>query len=79
MCIRDRYNKVKSAGTANVTKAERKEKTEETPLLYDLTTLQKEANAKHGFTAEQKMCIRDSPRPVADGNFPKMRRAIWSL
>ena len=51
------YNKVKSAGTATVTKAERKEKTEETPLLYDLTTLQKEANAKHGFTAEQTLEI----------------------
>ena len=51
------YNKVKSADTATVTKAERKEKTEETPLLYDLTTLQKEANAKHGFTAEQTLEI----------------------
>mgnify|MGYP000755172085 FL=1 len=51
------YNKVKSAGTATVTKAERKEKTEDTPLLYDLTTLQKEANAKHGFTAEQTLEI----------------------
>ena len=51
------YNKVKSAGTATVTKAERKEKTEETPLLYDLTTFQKEANAKHGFTAEQTLEI----------------------
>ena len=51
------YDKVKSAGTATVTKAERKEKTEETPLLYDLTTLQKEANTKHGFTAEQTLEI----------------------
>ena len=51
------YNKVKSAGTATVTKAERKEKTEETPLLYDLPTLQQEANAKHGFTAEQTLEI----------------------
>ena len=25
--------------------------------LYDLTTLQKEANAKHGFTAEQTLEI----------------------
>ena len=31
------YNKVKETGTATVTKAERKEKIEETPLLYDLT------------------------------------------
>ena len=51
------YNKVKAAGFATVTKAECKEKTEETPLLYDLTTLQKEANAKHGFTAEQTLEI----------------------
>ena len=51
------YNKVKETGTATVTKAERKEKTEETPLLYDLTTLQKEANTKHGFTAEQTLEI----------------------
>ena len=50
-------NKVKEAGFATVTKAERKEKIEETPLLYDLTTLQKEANAKHGFTAEQTLEI----------------------
>ena len=51
------YNKVKEAGFATVTKAERKEKIEETPLLYDLTTLQKEANAKHVFTAEQTLEI----------------------
>ena len=51
------YNKVKEAGTAAVTKVERKEKTEETPLLFDLTTLQKEVNAKHGFTAEQTLGI----------------------
>ena len=51
------YNKVKEIGAATVTKAKRKEKTEDTPLLYDLTTLQKEANAKHGFTAEQTLEI----------------------
>ena len=26
-------------------------------MLYDLTTLQKEANAKHGFTAEQTLSL----------------------
>lgn len=51
------YNKVKAAGYATVTKAERREKTEEAPLLYDLTTLQKEANSKYGFTAEQTLGI----------------------
>ena len=51
------YNKVKAAGCVTVTKVERKEKTEDTPLLYDLTTLQKDANTKHGFTAEQTLDI----------------------
>jgi len=49
------YNKVKAEGNATVLKVERKEKVEDTPLLYDLTTLQKEANSKHGFTAEQTL------------------------
>ncbi len=51
------YNKVKGVSGATVTQVERKEKTEDTPLLYDLTTLQKEANSKHGFTAEQTLAI----------------------
>ena len=51
------YNKVKITPSASITKVVRKEKTEETPLLYDLTTLQKEANIKHGFTAEQTLGI----------------------
>jgi DNA topoisomerase-3 len=51
------YNKVKAATSATVTKAERKEMVEDTPLLYDLTTLQKEANSRYGFTAEQTLGI----------------------
>ena len=51
------YNKVKAADSATVTKAEHREKAEEAPLLYDLTTLQKEANSKYGFTAEQTLGI----------------------
>jgi DNA topoisomerase-3 len=49
------YNKVKAKMCATVTKVEKKEKVENPPLLYDLTTLQKEANTKHGFTAEQTL------------------------
>ena len=49
------YNKVKAQMCATVVKTEKKEKVENTPLLYDLTTLQKEANTKHGFTAEQTL------------------------
>ena len=51
------YNKVKEQMCATIVKVEKKEKVENPPLLYDLTTLQKEANAKHGFTAEQTLEI----------------------
>lgn len=51
------YNKVKGTPSATFTKVVRKEKVEDTPLLYDLTTLQKDANSKHGFTAEQTLAI----------------------
>ena len=49
------YDKVKTKMCATVTKAEKRQKVENPPLLYDLTTLQKEANTKHGFTAEQTL------------------------
>ena len=49
--------KVKEQMAATVTKVEKKEKIENAPLLYDLTTLQKEANTKHGFTAEQTLAL----------------------
>ena len=53
----DLYNKVKETRSATIIKVVRKEKVEDTPLLYDLTTLQKDANSKHGFTAEQTLAI----------------------
>ena len=49
------YNNVKEQMCATIVKVEKKEKVENPPLLYDLTTLQKEANTKHGFTAEQTL------------------------
>ncbi len=49
------YNKVKAKMCATIVKVEKKEKVENPPLLYDLTTLQKEANTKYGFTAEQTL------------------------
>ena len=51
------YNLLKGCTEATVLSVERKESVQEPPLLYDLTTLQKEANAKHGFTAEQTLAI----------------------
>lgn len=55
--VEELYNKVKGTRSATLTKVVRKEKAEDTPLLYDLTTLQKDANSKHGFTAEQTLAI----------------------
>jgi len=43
--------------TAKVTLVERKEKSEGTPRLFDLTNLQKEANKLFGYTAEQTLKI----------------------
>lgn len=53
----DIYNKVKDTGSAIITKVVTKRKVEKAPLLYDLTTLQKEANSQHGFTAEHTLSI----------------------
>lgn len=41
--------------TAVVTKSERKEKSEKPPALYDLTSLQRDANRVLGFTAQQTL------------------------
>jgi DNA topoisomerase-3 len=40
-----------------VQSVEKKEVNQEPPLLYDLTTLQKEANQKHGFSADKTLSI----------------------
>ena len=53
----DIYNKVKDAGSALITKVSTKRKVEKAPLLYNLTTLQKDANSQHGFTAEHTLSI----------------------
>ena len=41
--------------TATITKVERKEKAEKAPALYDLTTLQRDANRLLGYTAQQTL------------------------
>lgn len=46
---------VRAAGTVLVTAVEKKEVKQEPPLLYDLTALQKEANSKHGFSADKTL------------------------
>ena len=51
------YQQLKENKSVVISKVECKEKTEEPPLLYDLTALQKDANVKYGFTAEQTLGI----------------------
>ena len=52
------YKRIKeTCKEVRITQVEHKQKTEEPPLLYDLTTLQKEANSCYGLTAEQTLAI----------------------
>ena len=52
------YKRIKeTCKEVRIVQVERKQKTEEQPLLYDLTTLQKEANSRYGLTAEQTLAI----------------------
>lgn len=42
-------------GNLTITKAEKKEKQEKAPALFDLTSLQREANKRLGYTAQQTL------------------------
>lgn len=53
----DRLQRIKEAATVQVKSVERKEVSQEPPLLYDLTTLQKEANTKLNFSADKTLSI----------------------
>ena len=53
----DTLQRIKEAKTVQVKTVERKEVNQESPLLYDLTTLQKEANAKLNFSADKTLSI----------------------
>lgn len=88
----DIYNKVKETGSAIITKVATKRKVEKAPLLYDLTTLQKEANSQHGFTAEHTLSIaqklyeakfisypRTSSRYISDDVFATLPKLFKNL
>ena len=88
----DIYNKVKETGSAIITKVVIKRKVEKAPLLYDLTTLQKEANSQHGFTAEHTLSIaqklyeakfitypRTSSRYISDDVFATLPKLFKNL
>lgn len=46
--------------TVAVTDVQRKEVAQEPPLLYDLTSLQKDANGRYGFSADKTLSIAQS-------------------
>ena len=52
--------RAKDAGQLVVKSVERKETAQEPPLLYDLTTLQKEANTKLNFSTDKTLSIAQS-------------------
>jgi DNA topoisomerase-3 len=51
------FQSLQEQKTLCVRSVERKEVNQEPPLLYDLTALQKEANSKHGFSADKTLSI----------------------
>lgn len=86
------FEALKLHDTAIVQSIERKEVTQEPPLLYDLTTLQKEANSKHSFSADQTLSIaqklyenklitypRTGSRYISDDVFVEIPALIASL
>ncbi len=51
------YDRITPASVARITKAESKRTFQQPPLLYDLTTLQKDCNIHHNLTAEKTLSI----------------------
>ena len=62
---------IRAAETVRVTSVERKEVQQEPPLLYDLTTLQKEANSKHGFSADKTLTIAQALYESKQISYPR--------
>lgn len=63
--------RVNASGAVRVTSVERKEVQQEPPLLYDLTTLQKEANSKHGFSADKTLTIAQALYEAKRISYPR--------
>lgn len=65
------YEKLKQAHYATVETVMRKETKQEPPLLYDLTTLQKEANSRFGYSAEQTLSLAQKLYEKAYITYPR--------
>ncbi len=79
-------------GTGTVEKVQEKESSEKPPLLYDLTELQRNTNAKFGFTADRTLKVaqklyeerklitypRTSSRYLSKNEIPTLERRVAS-
>ncbi|MFA7136463.1 MAG: DNA topoisomerase, partial [Bacteroidales bacterium] len=52
--------RLRSAESIRIVNVETKQAGQEPPLLYDLTTLQKEANSRHSFSADKTLFVAQS-------------------
>jgi len=52
--------RIRSSESVSVVNVETKQGNQEPPLLYDLTTLQKEANSRHSFSADKTLSVAQS-------------------
>lgn len=53
-------DRVRSAEYVSVLNVETRQANQDPPLLYDLTTLQKDANSRHGFSADKTLSVAQS-------------------
>ncbi len=54
------YQKITSGSPATITRVERKKTLQQSPLLYDLTALQKDCNVHYDLTADKTLSIAQS-------------------
>lgn len=62
---------IQKDGTVSVQSVNKKTVTNHPPLLYDLTTLQKEANKKYGFSADKTLSIAQSLYEKKVATYPR--------
>ena len=70
----DLAEKCRIEGKAVVTKADISEKLENAPALFDLTSLQREANKRYGFTAQQTLDYAQSLYEKKLATYPRRFR-----
>ena len=81
---RRRSSPPSAAARATITKLEKTTRKERAPLLYDLTSLQREANTRFGFSARRTLGRRPAPLRGAQGAHLSAHelalpdRATWS-